>query len=131
MTQISIWIPRPPDNANNRQHWAVAERQRKRYVDELDVRLNLRQFPQPPHKPFPYVSIASTWYVFGRHRSLDSDNATRRLKPVIDWLRRRGYFVDDSRLHCVVQTPVEVRDKPPHGVPLLSSVRLTLTPTVP
>lgn len=31
---------------------------------------------------------------------MDDDNAAARHKPLLDWLRRSGYILDDKRKNC-------------------------------
>lgn len=122
-----LWIPRPPDNANARQHWAEANRIKRAFVEQLDLRLQTKLLPPPPDAPLARASLGSTWFVNGRDRSIDDDNATRRLKPVQDWLVRRGYIVDDNKKCLSTLQPQEVRGPVEAGAPPLTSVKLILT----
>lgn len=126
---LIIWCPRPPDNANAREHWSVALRTKNRYKGELDRRRLIGLIPAPPSEAFARGVLSSTWFVFGRHGRLDPDNATRRMKPLIDWLVTEGYIAGDSAECLSILQPQQVKQRPPLGIPPLASVRLTLTPT--
>lgn len=125
---IVLWIPRPPDNANNRGHWRKANTEKIKLLGELETRLAARLIPDPPAAPFAWAQLESHWFLGGRQRFLDQDNAVRRLKPVIDWLVRRRYLAGDTPLQLQLVPPVQLRQHLPNEAPPLSSVRLTLTP---
>lgn len=129
---LVLWIPRPPDNANARGHWAKADRVRRTYQHELSKRLSARLLPPPPDRPSERVRISAIWYYQPpESRSLDEDNAQRRLKPAIDWLVRYGYLPDDNAAHVTWGPMTQLLDRPPADAPPLASVRLTLTPIEP
>ena len=50
--------------------------------------------PSPPKLPFQKVQIRSVMQL-GNH--MDDDNAMARHKPLLDWLKTRGYIADDRR----------------------------------
>lgn len=125
---LELWIPRPPDNANNRGHWSHATKEKRALHVELDTRVQARLIPNPPATPFASISLSSEWFTTGRQQTLDPDNAIRRLKPVIDWLVKRGYLAGDTPKEVSLTMPVQRRADPPKDAPPLSSVRLTLTP---
>lgn len=126
---LVLWIPRPPDNANNRGHWTVANRVKRRYQAELTQRLGLRLMPGPPATCLSGVVLDSTWWTPFRRRHLDDDNAIRRLKPVIDWLVLARYLAGDAPADLHVARPTQLRATLPPDAPPLTSVRLTLTPS--
>ena len=125
MTPLVLWLPKPPDNANARLHWAAANRLKRRYQGELTTRRQAKLIPPPPPEPLARVTIEIEWHYPNRRHRLDDDNAIRRLKPAADWLVRHGYLVNDTA-DCVTWT------KPEHVIgastPPLSTVRLTLLP---
>lgn len=123
---IVLWIPRPPDNANNRGHWRIAHEAMLRLRGELDDRLAVRLLPAPPARPLVSATLESHWYIEGRHRFLDQDNAVRRLKPVIDWLVAMRYLAGDTSAQLQLVPPVQMRQHLPTEAPPLTSVRLTL-----
>lgn len=51
----------------------------------------------------------------------------RRLKPVQDWLVRRGFLVSDARAVLSIDPPEEIRGPVEAGAPPLTSVKLTLS----
>lgn len=124
-----LWIPRPPDNANARQHWGKAASVKRTYLRELAKRVSARLIPAPPATPIACARItAEWWYAPPTSRRLDEDNAVRRLKPVIDWLVTYGYLAGDTPDHVTSLPPIQTLGPPPREAPPLSSVRLTLTP---
>jgi hypothetical protein len=125
---IVLWIPRPPDNANSRAHYGAALVVKRRYLRELDTRLAAKLLPAPPATPVARAQLESHWWTQGRSRHLDPDNATRRLKPVIDWLVSRGYLAGDTQERLAWVQPVQFRQHLPIEAPTLSSVRITITP---
>ena len=123
--ELTFWIPVPPDNANAREHWAVANGKKRRYLAELAKRCAVRHgFPAVPASPVARAELRIVWhYPNGRHH-IDQDNATRRLKPAIDFLVRAGFLVNDTPKHLVIH-PIAIavgRHTPP-----LCSVQLLLT----
>jgi hypothetical protein len=125
---ITLWIPRPPDNANARGHSRQANRVKKAYWDELNRRLAARyHFPSPPAVPMQRARIVATYYYANHRHWLDSDNAMRRLKPVADWLVGNGYLAGDTPAHLEWTIPWQVIDED-GSVPDLCSVHITLTP---
>lgn len=124
---IDLWIPRPPDNANNRAHWGTANREKRRYVEQLDERVAYGLIPAPKEKPIGHARIDVTWFVSGRKRMLDTDNAIRRLKPFVDWLVSRGYIAGDTPLELVWGPVEQVKRMPPEDAPPLSSVLVRLS----
>jgi hypothetical protein len=125
---IVLWIPRPPDNANSRAHYGAALVVKRRYLRELDTRLAAKLLPAPPATPLSNATLQSHWFIEGRHRFLDQDNAIRRLKPVIDWLVAVDYLAGDTPAELQLVPPVQMRQHLPNDAPPLTSVRITLTP---
>jgi hypothetical protein len=94
MTTLRITVPMPLNIANGSHgHWAIRDKQRKAYLKALDTLQLVKQIPAPPEKPFARVRLDSIMHLA---RQMDPDNAARRHKWVLDWLRTRGYIVDDS-----------------------------------
>lgn len=126
MGALEFWLPCPPDNANNREHWAVANRKKREYMAELEQRRLMRHgFPALPPKPLLRARLDVVWHYPNRRHLLDDDNATRRLKPVRDYLVLAGYLVNDATAN-IEATPIAIAIGQP--TPPLCSVRLTLTP---
>lgn len=124
---ITIWVPRPPDRANARQHWATANRAKRAYHAELDQRASVRHgIPPAPARPIPRATVAVYWHYPDRRHHLDPDNALANLKPLADWLVRRGYLANDTATH-VRWLPIESVVGAP--TPPLCTVQLVLTPT--
>ena len=122
---ITLWLPKPPDNANGRQHWAVANRAKKRHWAELTERMQFRINPTPPKEPLQRVEIRAEWYAKRAQWAPDKDNIIRRLKPTIDWLVANDYLAGDTAAHVSWADPIVHVGVTP---PLLCTVRLTLTP---
>lgn len=96
MMPIVVVVPMPDSiNSNNsRTHWAARNKLRKIYFARLDDMQGVGLIPGPPKTPLEKVTIRSVMHVGG---SSDDDNAVARHKPVLDWLKTRGYIVDDRR----------------------------------
>jgi hypothetical protein len=121
---IVLWFPKPPDNANTKLHHMQMVRQKNAYKRELYVRTVAKLIPPPPAVPFLKSELEIAWHYPNRRHLLDDDNAIRRLKPVIDFLREGGYIAGDTSGHLRI-LPVETiigAETPP-----CSTVRLTLT----
>lgn len=121
---LTLWLPKPPDNANGRKHWAVALREKHTLWGELDWRRKTSyHFPQPYYRPIRRVLVSVEWVADRKAWLPDRDNITRRLKPVCDWLVTHKYITADDAEH-LSWTDHVVRvgtDKPP-----LCTVKLTL-----
>jgi len=97
MTELRITVPMPLNIGNGSHgHWATRDNQRKAYLRTLDTLQAAGKIPAPPSKPFERARLDSVMYLA---RQMDPDNAARRHKWVLDWLRTRGYIVDDSPKH--------------------------------
>lgn len=124
--ELTLWLPAPPDNANDRDHWAAKNRKKKAYTRELDTRALTRVgIPPAPAKPLASVEILIEWHYPDGRWHLDPDNAIRRLKPAADWLVKNGYLAGDTSEH-VRWLPVVSHVGVP--TPPLSTVRLTIRP---
>lgn len=129
---LVLWIPRPPDNANNRGHWAKATSAKRLHQHELGKRVTARLMPGPPALPFSRARIAHQWYYQPPEtKRLDPDNAQRRLKHVVDWLVTYGYLAGDTDAHVSWAETVQIKGCPPADAPPLASVCITLTPLQP
>lgn len=84
-----------PDNvANARVHWRARQRLKTRYAALLDELQSIALIPAPPISPLSKVTVRSTMYL---GNAMDDDNAAARHKPLLDWLKTRGYIADDRR----------------------------------
>jgi hypothetical protein len=123
---IVLWLPAPPDNANDRDHWSTKLRKKKAFVRELNVRSVARLgIPPAPAAPLERAEILVEWHYPDLRWHLDPDNAVRRLKPAADWLVKNGYLAGDTADH-VRWLPVVSHVGVP--TPPLSTVRLTIRP---
>lgn len=95
----------PPNIANARMHWIAKHRARKAYFHNCDCYQEIGFIRPPPPDPISRVSLGSTLYL-GNY--MDDDNALARIKWAADWLKRRGYIVDDKRPHCQFTIPAQV-----------------------
>lgn len=107
-------VPMPPNLTNNggrkTTHWRQFHREKKSYLGLLDSLQGVGgilgmqgghvevRIPVPPLQPFASVSIRSVMYLGG---AMDDDNAMARHKPLLDWLKTRGYLVDDRKKNIV------------------------------
>jgi len=124
-TPLVLWLPKPPDNANGRKHWAVALREKKALWAELDNRKRTKyHFEHQPYKPLRRVMLSVEWVADRAAWLPDKDNITRRLKPVVDWLVARHYLEGDTaELVSWADHVVRVgTDKPP-----LCTVKLSIS----
>lgn len=64
--------------------------------------------PPPPKLPLPKARISATIYAWSLS---DPDNATGRLKWVLDWLVSRGYIADDSPKVLDLEMPRQAIDR--------------------
>lgn len=94
---LVITVPMPRNIGNGSHgHWAVRDKQRKAYLSALDQLQGAGMIPPPPPKPFARARIDSVMHLANMS---DHDNAMRRHKWPLDWLRTRGYLVDDGPKH--------------------------------
>ena len=111
-------LPLPLNLANSRLHYMIKHRAKKRYWEALDMLQLTRQIPAPPSEPIQSVTIGHTWHVGNR---MDPDNAYARLKFPLDWLRTRGYIIEDREENVTLSPPKQHIDR--------KSPRLELTIT--
>ena len=94
---ITITVPMPRNIGNGSHgHWAVRNKQRVAYLKALDTLQAAGMIPAPPPKAFERVKLDSIMHLAAQ---MDVDNAMRRHKSVLDWLKTRGYIVDGSPKH--------------------------------
>ena len=93
--QIVIVAPMPDNpNATKRGNWKKRDSIRKKYFARLDELQNCGLIPAPPKFPFEKATVRSVMHL---GHGMDEDNAMRRHKELMDWLKTRGYIVDDRR----------------------------------
>ena len=109
--------------ANSRAHWRTKHKAKKAYWERCDNLQFTPGFPSPPRGgPLKHVTIAHTWYV---GNLMDPDNAYARLKWPIDFLRTRGYIVEDRASNVTLLSPIQHIDRKNPRLTL----ELTETPT--
>jgi hypothetical protein len=93
-------FPMPMNIANQSgrrtSHWGVIHNAKNKYWGHLDFLAKAGQLPTPPDAPWEKVTVHS---VMRLGHAMDDDNAMRRHKWVMDWLKTRKYIVDDKRKH--------------------------------
>lgn len=97
---MKLVFPMPPNLTNRRSgasHWAVRGKEKKNYLAQCDERQNAGLLPAPPKRPFLSATLSSVMHLGA---AMDEDNALARHKWALDWLKTRGYIVDDRR-KCV------------------------------
>lgn len=127
MYEIRMTVPLPPSLTNSgpgrSRHWRALEREKKAYWNSLDMRRFARLIPPAPPEPMAHAEIRAVLFMWN---FMDDDNAMARLKWVVDWLRKRGYFLADDRKHLryagMPEQKIDRREP---------RVELTLTPTGP
>ena len=109
---LTFTLPMPPNIANGSHgHWRARHREKVSYWADLDIVAAMCRtdgwahatdwrIPGPPAEPFARATIASTMHLGA---AMDDSNAMRRHKWVEDWLKTRGYIVDD-RKKCLTWT---------------------------
>ena len=126
---LVFWLPAPPDNANRKLHPMEAHKQNKRYLCQLSERCALGYgFPDTPPRPLARAVARATYYHLDRRYELDDDNATRRLKPVWDFLCRARYIAGDDPARLRIERPEQRFRDHTVRVPDLCTVRVELTP---
>ncbi len=88
---IELTLPLPPNRANAREHWRVTHRKKMAYYARAD--LALRAQPEAMRVALGRITLTATMYVWNKG---DADNATSRLKWVLDSLVRNGVLMDDN-----------------------------------
>lgn len=97
MSPIELTVPMPPSITNASgasRHWRSVYQKKMEYWDQLDLRLAYKAIPKPPETPIMKAHIRSIMYLGG---AMDDDNAMARHKPLLDWLKHKGYIADDRR----------------------------------
>lgn len=99
---ITLTVPMPASVTNVKarasRHWRAAYAQKLAYWQALDAMLVLGTVEPPPLHPLARAHIRSVMYLGG---AMDDDNALARHKPLLDWLKTRGYVTDDRRKNLV------------------------------
>lgn len=104
--ELRFEMPLPANVANGRVHWRTKYNAGKQYQRTLDNRLLVRILPKAPAQPFAKARAEIEVRTF---RIMDRDNATARVKNCLDWLKTRGYIVNDSPDHLALSVePVKV-----------------------
>jgi hypothetical protein len=94
---VTTWkfiLPMPDNVANARVHWRDRSRLKKKYRARLDELQAAGLIPPPPAEPYARVTVRSLMRL---GNAMDDDNAIARHKPILDWLKTRGYIADDRR----------------------------------
>jgi hypothetical protein len=95
-TILRFEFPFPPDRGNARGHSRTHNNSKKSYWAQLDELQLVGKLPKPPR--FPLAKVAATGSMHLPNK-LDMDNKWARIKWPMDWLKTRGYIVDDSESH--------------------------------
>lgn len=96
---LTISFPMPPNltNAGSHGHWRIKGNEKKRFLALCDERQAAGLLPPPPKCAFQKAILSSVMHL---GHAMDDDNALARHKWPLDWLKTRGYIVDDRR-KCV------------------------------
>lgn len=92
MSGVALQFPLPPNRANRRGHWAALRREDKAYQDRAWKYLLLRRHLKPRS---PWLACRISAHIT-TSRPQDLDNATARLKPILDLLVQGRWIVDDN-----------------------------------
>lgn len=94
---VTLTFPMPLNIGNGAHgHWRTRHNQRVAYLKALDMLQAAGKIPAPPPRAFDRVRLDSIMHLA---RQMDVDNALRRHKWCLDFLKTRGYIVDDSPKH--------------------------------
>ena len=94
---LVITLPMPLNIGNGSHgHWRTRLNQKQAYFKALDTLQAAGKIPAPPKEPLDRATVDSVMHLA---RQMDVDNAMRRHKWPLDWLRTRRYIVDDSPTH--------------------------------
>ena len=93
---MRFMCPLPPNAANSRRNWRVAQRDKLDYWALCDLWQAARKIRAAPPEPVQTATISARLWVWNL---MDDDNAMHRLKPLLDWLVGKGYLAGDSRKH--------------------------------
>ena len=94
---MKLVFPMPPNLTNRvsgHSHWSVRGREKKAYLALCDQCQLIGRLPKPPKHPIQEASVSSVMYLGS---AMDDDNALARHKWALDWLKTRGFIVDDRR----------------------------------
>lgn len=120
---LTLRLPLPLNRANQRGFSIARYREDCRLFDACD------RTPNVPPPAVPFARVALAWHVeHGATAPCDWDNLHARLKPLQDWLVRRGYLVDDSP--AVIPTCPTITQRAKVRPPL-RRVLVTITPLAP
>lgn len=100
----------PPNltNPNRMGSWRGKHFRREKYFKQLDELQNVGLLPAPPSAPLKKAVGLVTMYLGSE---MDSDNSASRCKWIWDWLKTRGYIVDDRRKNLVLESYPQQRIK--------------------
>lgn len=108
-------------NTEKDGHWSRRAKAKKAYFQKCDNLQLLGKVPGPPPRAFGRAAITVVMRVWNEN---DGDNAMARLKSTCDWLKSRGYIVDDRLRHLRWNgQPEQVIDRGPS----CGTVVITLT----
>jgi hypothetical protein len=94
-------LPLPINIGNSRTHWSAKLKAKKAYWNLCDLMLMAKRLPPRPARPYPWARLTA---VIHHTHDTDADNREARLKWALDWLKTRGYIVDDSDAYLERQT---------------------------
>jgi hypothetical protein len=93
-----LFVVPMPANVTNRtrgsSHWRRGWLEKKALIDRLDLLAAAKLLPPCPDEPLERATVRSVMYLGG---AMDEDNAMARHKPILDWLKKRGYIRDDRK----------------------------------
>ena len=88
-------FPMPPNpNKNKATNARSGHHAKKAYYRQLDELQQIGRLPAPPKLPLMRVLVSAAVFIWNK---MDDDNASHRMKWPQDWLKKRGYIVDDRR----------------------------------
>jgi hypothetical protein len=91
---LRVPMPENVTNLKGSSAWRRIHKAKRDYQEGLRIRAIAGLIPKAPEPPFERAIVSSVMKLGG---AMDDDNAAARHKPLLDWLRRSGYIVDDRR----------------------------------
>lgn len=89
---VTLILPLCPDRGNSRRHWGLQRRMEAAWALKAMAWLHNAGM-RPPTKPYERFTLHVT--VVTKRKS-DLDNCTARLKVAIDYLRKKGWLLEDG-----------------------------------
>lgn len=116
-------FPLPPNRSQDTSNGRARSAAKKKYYKQLDELQQANLLPAPPRLPLMRAVITGS--VHAKNIS-DDDNIMARMKWPQDWLKSRGYIVEDKRPFLTwLNIPEQTIDRQREPVVILTLAELT------